>query len=103
MIVRVWRARATREKAPAYREHLETAVFPVLKDIDGFVSAQLLERPAGEQIELTVESRWTSMAAVRSFAGDAFEKAVVAPAARQILSWVDERVTHHEVTTECKR
>ncbi len=102
MIARVWRARATLDKAQAYREHLQASVFPVLKGIDGFVSAQLLERQSGEQIEFVVESRWASLAAVRSFAGDAFENAVVAPAAREVLEWFDPGVTHYEVTAECK-
>ena len=102
MIARVWRARATLENAAAYREHLQTSVFPVLRGIDGFLGAQLLERQSGEQIEFVVESRWASMAAVRSFAGDAFENAVVAPAARDVLAWFDPGATHYEVTAECK-
>ena len=43
---------------------------------------------------------FTSLAAVRGFAGDDYERAVVEPAARQALSRWDERVSHHEVAID---
>jgi heme-degrading monooxygenase HmoA len=102
MIVRVWKARATPEKAPAYRKHLETHVFPTLQSLSGFVSADLMERVDDDEVELVVTSRWQSLKAVREFAGDAYERAVIAPGARAILSSFDEDVAHYEVTAECK-
>lgn len=103
MIVRVWRARATPEKAPAYREHLRTHVFPILQSLSGFLGAELMERVDDDEIELIVSSRWQSLSAVREFAGDTFENAVVAPAARAVLSSYDDDVSHYEVTAECKQ
>jgi hypothetical protein len=102
MIVRVWRARATPENALAYRAHLETHVFPTLRSIGGFVSADLMERRDGDEVECVVTTRWASIRAVREFAGDAYENAVVAPAARSLLSSYDEQVAHYEVTVEGK-
>lgn len=102
MIVRVWKARAKADNAQAYRDHLETHVFPVLQSIEGFLGVQLLERADGTNCEFVVESRWADMKAVRAFAGDAFENAVVAPAAKKVLSWYDTRVEHYEVTVERK-
>jgi hypothetical protein len=43
---------------------------------------------------------FTSLDAVRGFAGDDYELAVVEDAARQALSRWDERVSHHEVVAE---
>jgi hypothetical protein len=40
---------------------------------------------------------FTSLDAVRGFAGDDYEVAVVEEAARRALSRWDERVSHHEV------
>jgi heme-degrading monooxygenase HmoA len=100
MIVRVWKACAMREKAALYREHLLTVVFPVMQSVDGFMGVQLLERDDGDQVEFLVETRWASMDAVRLFAGDAYEKAVVAPAARSVLLAFDDHVTHYEVSLE---
>lgn len=102
MIVRVWKAYAAPENAPAYREHLKTHVFPTLKSIDGFKGADLMERNEGAEIEFVVLTRWGSLRAVRAFAGDAYENAVVAPAARAALSSFEEQVAHYEVTAECK-
>ena len=102
MIVRVWRARATAQNAPRYREHLKDSVFAVLKTLDGFLGAELLERQDGEVIEFIVETRWASLRAVRLFAGDAYENAVVAPAAKAVLSSYDEQAMHYEVSAECE-
>jgi heme-degrading monooxygenase HmoA len=102
MIVRVWKAHATPENAPAYRAHLETHVFPTLQSIAGFIGADLMERRDGEEIEFIVSSRWQSLRSVREFAGDAYERAVVAPGAKAVLSSFEEHVDHYEVTVECK-
>jgi heme-degrading monooxygenase HmoA len=102
MIVRVWKARAKAENAPAYRAHLESHVFPILRSLSGFLGADLMERVDDDEIELVVTSRWQTLSAVRGFAGDTYENAVVAPAARKLLSSYDEDVAHYEVTAECK-
>jgi heme-degrading monooxygenase HmoA len=103
MIVRVWKARATAEKIAAYRAQLLDTVFPTLQSLKGFIDGQLLERPSEEGgIEIVVQTRWTSMEAVRAFAGDAFENAVVAPGARALLITFDDMVTHFEVKAELK-
>jgi heme-degrading monooxygenase HmoA len=103
MIVRVWKAHATMANAPAYRAHLESAVFPVLRSLEGFIDANLLEQRGEEgEVEFVVASRWASLRAVRTFAGEAYENAVVAPAARALLSSYEPQVSHYEVTAECK-
>ena len=43
---------------------------------------------------------FTSLDAIRGFAGDDYELAVVEEAARQALSRWDERVSHHGVVAE---
>ena len=43
---------------------------------------------------------FTSVEAVRGFAGQDYERAVVEEAARQALSRWDERVSHHEVAVD---
>ncbi len=100
MIIRVWKARAKPENAPAYREHLQTHVFPTLRSIAGFISADLMERMDGDEIECVVTTRWDALPAVREFAGDAYERAVVAPKARAVLSSYETEVAHYEITVE---
>lgn len=102
MIVRVWKARATPEKAPEYREHLKSHVFPVMRAVNGFVNARLWERRDDSEVEFIVVTYWGSLEAVRLFAGDAYEQAVVAPGARAVLSSFEETVEHYEISAECE-
>jgi hypothetical protein len=51
-------------------------------------------------VEIAVETRWASMAAVRGFAGESVERAVVEPEARAFLRSFDEVVTHAEVVVD---
>ncbi len=98
MIVRTWRAyAATAENADAYVRHLEGSVFPRLRGIAGHHSAHLLRRAADDRVELLVLTWWESMQAVRAFAGEAPENAVVEPEARAVLAEFDPTVRHYEV------
>ena len=100
MIVRVWRAVAAPENAPAYRQHLERSVLPQLRTLPGFIGITLMQCERCDGIELLVSSRWESMAAVRAFAGTNPERAVVESAARSILIEFDRTVSHYEVSLE---
>ncbi len=63
-----------------------------------------LERAAvGHQLAIAVFTSitfFTGLDAVRGFAGDDYEEAIVEEAARRALSRWDERVTHHEVAVD---
>jgi hypothetical protein len=52
------------------------------------------------EVEVVVETAWDSMDAVRGFAGDTPEVAVVEPEARAVLSRWDAHVTHFERVIE---
>jgi len=97
MISRVWTARAAAADMPAYRAHLERTVFPVLRDIAGYEGAQLMTRADAGEIEVLVVTWWTSLDAIRAFAGRDVERAVVDEAVRPLLSTWDDRVRHYEV------
>ena len=97
MIARIWSARATTANWPAYERHFAEGVLPQLRAIDGYVSASLLKRDAGGQIEITVITIWRSLAAIDAFAGPDREAAVVAPNAAALLIDYDSRVRHYDV------
>lgn len=104
MIVRSWSARTTHANLPAYLEHVRGRVLPELRGIDGFQRIEVLTRAdsaggAGE-VEIVVESRWTSLEAIRRFAGDDLERAVVEDAAAVLLTSYDDRVRHYEVALQ---
>ena len=97
MIIREWRARASSSKAEAYPKHFHDKVVPELRQVLGFVGAQLSRRQLGDKIEFLVLTRWQSMDAIRAFAGTDVEKAVVEPGAVAALVEFDTTVRHYEV------
>jgi uncharacterized protein len=97
LILRMWRARSTVDKSGEYVQHATKKVFPTLRAIEGHRGAYLLRRAVDGAIELIVLTLWESMEAVRKFAGEEPEKAVVEPEARAVLTAFDESVTHFEV------
>ena len=99
MIARRWLGwAADADAADAYERHFQTAVRPQLEATPGFLGA-MLERVAdpGGRTEIVVVTQWESIDAIRGFAGDDIEAAVVEPDARAVLADFDERVRHIEL------
>ena len=97
MIVRAWRGYAAASKADAYPDHLLRSVRPKLEQLKGFGGLYLLKHAGLEEAEFLVLTLWESMDAVRRFAGDFPEEAVVEPeACAALLRW-DDKVQHYEV------
>jgi hypothetical protein len=97
LILRMWRARSTVDKSGEYVQHATKKVFPALRAIEGHRGAYLLRRAIDGAIEFVVLTLWESMEAVRRFAGEEPEKAVVEPEARAVLIGFDNSVTHFEI------
>jgi heme-degrading monooxygenase HmoA len=97
MIARIWSARTSAAHLSAYRSHVETKVLPVLRSIAGYQGAKLLTRAVEDDVEVIVVTWWTSLDAIRAFAGADVERAVVAEEVRPILKVWDDRVRHYEV------
>ncbi|HEV8392382.1 MAG TPA: antibiotic biosynthesis monooxygenase [Dongiaceae bacterium] len=97
MIVRMWRGQAKAGNADAYERFVTTRVFAALPAIEGHRGAYLLKRPVGDEVEFIAVTVWDSLAAIRKFAGDAIDRAVVEPEARAVLSSFDDFVRHFEL------
>ena len=97
MIARIWTARATAGRASDYEAYFRTTVIPELNAIAGYEGATLLRRADGERVDVTVITWWNSLAAVRAFAGEAIETAVVHDSAARMLLDFDRSVSHHDV------
>jgi heme-degrading monooxygenase HmoA len=97
MILRMWKAESTPEKADGYIQHATNKVFPSLRAIAGYRGAYLLRRIQNDEVELMVLTLWESMDAVGKFAGAEPNRAVVEPAARAVLTSFDDFVTHFDV------
>jgi heme-degrading monooxygenase HmoA len=97
MIARLWRGRAATEKAGDYQRHFTTDVAPHLKALAGHRGAYLLRREDEGEVEFVAVTLWDSIEAVRAFAGQNPDVAVVEPEARAALSSFDDMVRHYEV------
>jgi len=97
MIGRLWHGWTTIEDAPRYEEHLRRETFPALRGIEGYVEGYVLRRDSGDRVDFAVLTLWESLEAIRRFAGDDYETAVVPEEARRALRGFGERVTHYEV------
>jgi heme-degrading monooxygenase HmoA len=100
VIARIWRGWAQLATAGDYQRHYETEVSAHLRAVSGFRGARLLRRTEGSEVMFTSITFFTSLDAIRGFAGDDYELAVIEEAARQTLSRWDEQVSHHEVVAE---
>jgi heme-degrading monooxygenase HmoA len=97
MIARLWHGLTTPQNADAYEALLETRILPGIRRVNGYRGAYLLRRNHGDSVEFVTITLFDSMDAVRAFAGSDYERAVIEPDARQLLSRFDERSTHYEV------
>ena len=97
MIVRVWHGRAALANPSGYPRHFIDTVLPQLQRLEGFAGATLLRQHRAHDIEYVVESRWTSLDAVRAFAGANIDRAVVEPEGQAALIDYDQRVVHYDI------
>jgi len=102
MISRIWHGWTTFENADAYESLLKREIFVgiVNQDIEGFKKIHLLRRKIGNEVEFVTIMWFESLEAVRTFAGEDYEVAVVPPEARALLSRFDARSQHYEVKAE---
>ena len=97
MISRQWRGLAKAVCAQAYVEHLRTETFPTIAALPGFVSASILRRIVPRGVEFLIVTQWTSVEAIRGFAGSDPETAVVPEKVREMMIEYDHIVRHYEV------
>ena len=104
MIARIWHGWTTSENADAYESLLRHEIFEGIKDrqIAGFREIQLLRRSLETEVEFITTMWFDSLEAVRAFAGEDYEVAVVPPEARALLSRFDGRSQHYEVRAGLK-
>lgn len=102
MISRIWHGWTTPKNANVYEELLKTEIFVGIqgREIAGFHGIQLLRRDLGEEVEFVTIMRFDSLDAVREFAGEDYEVAVVPPKARAVLKRFDSRSQHYEIRAE---
>ncbi len=94
-IVRVWKGYGAAEGVDRYcREHFLKTVLPQLREVDGFLDANVLVRSSEGETQVVVATVWDSIDCVKAFAGEDYGKAVVEPIVRDLLERFDDYVTH---------
>ena len=97
MIARVWRGWTAEGDADAYERFLRTELFPEVARLEGFGGAHILRRPAPDgEVEFVTVTLFSSLAAVRAFAGDDYETPVIEPEAQRLLSHYEDRAVHYD-------
>ena len=102
MIGRIRHGWTTPANADTYENLLKEEIFVGIlnRRIPGFKNIQLLRREVGDEVEFVTIMLFDSLEAVREFAGEEYEIAVVPEKARQVLSHFDPRSQHYEVRAE---
>ena len=99
MIGRIWHGWTKPENADKYEQLLREEIFLAIgaKKVAGYKGIQLFRRPLDNEIEFITIMWFDSLEAVRAFAGEDYEVAVVPPKARVLLSRFDARSQHYEI------
>jgi antibiotic biosynthesis monooxygenase (ABM) superfamily enzyme len=102
MISRIWHGWTHPANADIYETLLKSEIFTGIqnREIPGYHGIQLLRRQAGEEVEFVTIMWFDSIEAVRIFAGEDYEAAVVPASARKVLAHFDSRSQHYEVKAE---
>lgn len=97
MISRQWRGVCRTECAEAQVAHPHAETFPAIGRLPGFVSASILRRPTNDGVEFLIVTHWSSIDAIRGFAGADVAAAVVPPAVHAMMIEYDRVVRHYDV------
>lgn len=98
MIARIWHGWAAPENADAYAALVQDEILPRIDRIDGFVGFDLLRADGADgEVEFVTVTFFDSLDAVRAFAGEDYEAAVVPPEAQRLLTRFDERSRHYQL------
>lgn len=102
MIIRIWHGWTSPSNADIYENLLKEEIFVGIQNrhISGFKGIQLLRRELKEEVEFITIMKFDSLDAVRQFAGEDYEVAVVPQKARAVLARFDERSQHYEIRAE---
>lgn len=104
MISRIWHGWTTHENADTYEALLKEEIFVGIgnRHIPGFHGIQLLRRELENETEFITIMTFDSLSAVKEFAGQDYEQAVVPEKAREVLTHFDQRSQHYEIREERK-
>lgn len=96
MIGRLWHGWTKRENADSYEQLVLLEILPGFYRVPGYKGAYFFRNDGPEETEFVALTFFADMNAVRAFAGEDYEAAVVPPESRKLLSRFDQRSKHYE-------
>ncbi|MGH7452214.1 MAG: antibiotic biosynthesis monooxygenase [bacterium] len=97
MIARIWRGRTPSSKSDEYVEYLKKTGLKDSHSTSGNQGVYILRRIKDGEAEFLFLSLWESIAAIKHFAGDDYEKARYYPADKDFLLELEPTVSHYEI------
>ncbi len=97
MIERHWKGIAKTGEENNYIHHLKTETFQAIAAIPGFIKAAILTRKVEKGTEFLIVTTWDSLDAIKKFAGEDAEKAVVPESVQKIMVEYEDVVRHYEI------
>jgi heme-degrading monooxygenase HmoA len=99
-IARIWRGQTLASKADEYQAYLDAFGISRVRATPGNLGVTVLRRNDGGKTEFLVLSLWESVDAIKKFAGEDYQKAVILPRDREYLLEVEPNVLHYEILRE---
>jgi heme-degrading monooxygenase HmoA len=102
MIARIWRGVVRSDDADAYAQYIRDTGFAEYGRTAGNRGAWMLRRDEGGETEFITLSMWESRDAIKAFAGDDIEAAVLYPEDEKYLLGAST-IAHFDVVDEVPR
>ena len=100
MIARIWSGSVRTTDADTYADYIRETGFAEYGRTAGNRGAWMLRRDDGGRTEFITLSLWDSVDAIKAFAGEDIEAAVLYPEDERYLIDGESSVTHHEVVDQ---
>jgi heme-degrading monooxygenase HmoA len=100
VIARTWTGVVRRADADAYADYIRDTGFAEYGRTAGNRGAWMLRRDDGDRTEFITLSTWESVDAIKAFAGEDIEAAVLYPEDERYLIDGESSVTHYEVVDQ---
>jgi heme-degrading monooxygenase HmoA len=97
VIARIWTGEVRQADAETYADYIRETGFREYGETAGNRGAWLLRRDDGESTRFVALSMWDSLDAVRAFAGDDIEAAVLYPEDERYLRPGSSTISHYDV------
>jgi heme-degrading monooxygenase HmoA len=100
MIARICKGAVARADGDAYEAYIEATGFAAYGETPGNRGAWMLRRDDGDRTEFVTLSMWDSVDAIKAFAGEDIEAAVLYPEDERYLVGGASSVAHYEVVDQ---